>query len=122
MALLIIGHTLWSQLLPYLHIFILSVTAVLCILSDYNQFYGIGQVIMLIVLLYKYGMLYKNIRKKLITLSFCFIATVEISIFNSELSGIGVEVFLYLAYFLFFLYIIYKNEIDAFIALRSEER
>jgi DNA-binding CsgD family transcriptional regulator len=116
---LTMGQLFGKNLLKYIHIILISTTALVSIHSDYDQFYGIGQMILLLLLLYKYGFLNRYIKCKLLAISLVFIASIELSIRNSELSGIGVEVFMYVAFFLIFLYIIYKDDIDDILASRN---
>ncbi len=120
LSVVLIGHFLWPSVLRYLHIFILTLSSLLSILSKYNSFYSIGQVIVLVLLLYKYGFLDRHIKIKLLIISLCFILAVEASVFHSDLSGIGIDVFFYMAYFITFLYIIFKDEIDGILSLNNQ--
>lgn len=117
--LLVVGHFGGEGLRKFLHISILIILSVVSIFSDYNSFYGLGQVVLLVLLLYKYGFLDRHIRAKLIILALFFIALIEVALFNSDFSGLGMEVLFFVAYFIAFLYIIYKDQIDEIMADRD---
>jgi DNA-binding CsgD family transcriptional regulator len=109
---LIIGQFTVQKTLKFYHIIILALTATFNIISDFTQFFGFGQVILLTLLLYKYEFLKKHLFPKLLFLSLFYIGVTDYSLVNSGVSGKGIEVFMYVVYFLIFLHILYKTEID----------
>jgi DNA-binding CsgD family transcriptional regulator len=99
------------------HIALMFIISFFGIMSDYNNFYGIGQIIMALILMYKYGYLEKRIRMKFFLVSIFFIGSIEFSIFmsNRPEGGVGIEVLIYTAFFIYFLFLVYQDEIEEYI-------
>jgi DNA-binding CsgD family transcriptional regulator len=113
-----ISSKYFPRIEPIMQIGILFMVSFFGIMSDYNNFYGIGQIILALILMYKYGYLEKRIRMKFFLVSIFFIGSIEFSIFmsNRPEGGVGIEVLIYTAFFIYFLFLVYQDEIEEYIS------
>jgi len=98
----------------YLQLIVFLANAALALLDEYDAFHGMGFIILTILLAYRYGMLEKYTRIKLIFIAVFTLFFLEFSIRNTEDNLIGSSLFiiLYLVFFLSLIYLIYKSEIN----------
>ena len=63
---LVLCRFIFKRFEKTIHILILLMVSFFGIMADYNNFYGIGQIILALILMYKYGFLNRKIILKLI--------------------------------------------------------
>jgi len=109
-----------SSAIQILQIIVFLANAALAILDGYDKFHGIGFIILTLLLAYRYGMLEKYTRIKMILLGVFTLFFLELSIHLSgnDHAGSGLDIILYLIFFLSIIYLIYMNEINRL--LRNE--
>jgi DNA-binding CsgD family transcriptional regulator/FtsZ-binding cell division protein ZapB len=109
--------TIFPSIEKISHIIILFVVSFIGIMDLYNSFYGLGQTVLAILLMYKYGFFLRKIRLKIILIGIFYFSSIEASILISDgsMGGVGIEILIYTAFFIFFLYLVYQNEIEEFI-------
>ena len=97
-----------------MHVFCIIIVASLAIIDVYESFYGLGFMILAVLLSYKYGYLDKGIKWKAGTSIIVVFLLIEILVFLSDEKkpGVGIDVILFLVFFLVFVYIIYQEEIN----------
>ncbi len=97
-----------------MHVLCIIIVASLAIIDVYESFYGLGFMILAGLLSYKYGFLDKGIKWKLGISIIIIFLLIETSVFLSEeeKSGVGIDVILFLIFFLIFIYFIYQEEIN----------
>ncbi|MCK5249706.1 MAG: hypothetical protein KAJ98_07070 [Spirochaetaceae bacterium] len=97
-----------------IHVFCITVVASISIIEGYESFYGLGFMILAVLLSYKYGFLEKGFKWKAGISIIVVLLLIEISVFLSDekKAGVGIDVILFLIFFLVFVYIIYQEEIN----------
>lgn len=103
-----------SPVIQYLQILIFLANAALALLDEYDAFHGIGFLILTLLLAYRYDMLKRYVRLKLLFLAVFTIFFLELSIhFEGENQiGSSLNIVIYLVFFLSIIYLIYSSEIN----------
>jgi len=103
-----------SPVIQYLQILIFLANAALALLDEYDAFHGIGFLILTLLLAYRYEMLKRYVRLKLLFLAVFTIFFLELSIhFEGENQiGSSLNIVIYLVFFLSIIYLIYSSEIN----------
>ena len=103
------------------HICIFLLQGFLSIMDYYNSFYGMGFILLAIVLIYKYGFLRRYPKIKILLLALYTLICVEISV--STVNGratVAVDILLYFFFFLTIVYLAYKSEIKRILSVEKE--
>ncbi len=103
-----------SPLIQYLQIAIFLINGALSLMDQYDAFHGMGFIMLSLMLAYRYGLLEKHTRKKLILLGLFTMVFLEfsISVSGDDHIGSSINITLYLIFFLTIIYLIYTSEIN----------
>ena len=103
-----------SPLIQYLQIAIFLINGALALMDQYDAFHGMGFIMLSLILSYRYGLLKRHTRKKVILLGLFTLVFLEYSISESGSDYIGssLNIVLYLIFFLTIIYLIYTSEIN----------
>lgn len=114
MFLLIIVYLYRPSLLIGLELGILLFYAVLTLFANYSSYIGLGLFILVYLCLYKFGYLMGRRHLKSVIYFLGVLILEELSLFHGgQPLGLGFNTALLIIFFLVFLYMIYKSEIDA---------
>lgn len=80
--------------------------------DQYNSIYALTFSILAVSLMYKYRMLEKYLILKIIIIYICLICIIAFSSFHIGRSVAGMQVVLFMTFFLFVSYLIFKSELD----------
>ncbi|MCG8453126.1 MAG: LuxR C-terminal-related transcriptional regulator [Spirochaetales bacterium] len=97
-----------------LHVLVLIIISFISTLDNYDSFFGIGFLILAVILSFRYGFLNHYPRIILLGIGVFYAGLVELSVFLKSRNsfGVGFSVDLFLIVFLSLIYIIYKNDIE----------
>ncbi len=106
----------------YLQVFIFLANAAVALLDQYDSFAGMGFAILSLILAYRYGLLKKRTKLKLLLLAGFFLFILEFSIVRKGGDHIGssINILMYLGFFLTITYLIYSSEINRILNIEMQ--
>lgn len=104
----------------FFQIFVISIAMVITLFQSYNGIYGLLFCILALALLIKYNLFRNRLVFKVICIYIVLIFIIEFSAFREGRGGAGTEVVIFLTFFLFVFYLIFKSDFARF--LHSEKR
>lgn len=96
-----------------MHLVAITLVAVFAILDTYDSFYGLGFIILIVLIAYRYGFLDTGLMWKAAIILIFFLALIEFSARSGEPEdqGTGIMVIAYLVFFAMSIYLVYTDEI-----------
>jgi DNA-binding CsgD family transcriptional regulator len=112
--LIFLTRKLESRVIQYVHIALFLANAALALMSEYDAFHGMGFILLAIALSYRYGLLEKHSRIKLIFIALFTLFFLEFSIYRSgdDQVGSSFNIIVYFIFFLTIVYLIYMDELN----------
>jgi DNA-binding CsgD family transcriptional regulator len=105
-----------SVIVQYIQVLVLFSAFFASAWDQYNSIYALTFSILAVSLMYKYKMLEKHLIWKIIIIYSCLICIIAFSSFNAGRSVAGLQVVLFMTFFLFVSYLIFKSELDKMIS------
>ncbi|MGL1894065.1 MAG: LuxR C-terminal-related transcriptional regulator [Spirochaetaceae bacterium] len=104
-----------NVIVRFIHVLIFFLSGIISIFEEYDSFYGIGLIIIGVMLMYKYNFFNKYALIKILTMIILLIVTIEISyrINNLDKEGQSAMVLFFLIFFILLIYLIFTDELNS---------
>lgn len=112
---LVIFHKISISVLKILHVGLMCMTSAIALFLSADYFYGIGQFLLLVILLYRYELFRVQMKLKTGLLLLTYIVLIGLSSYQKGNKWFGLEILIYTAFFTLMLYTLYIEEIREYL-------